>query len=210
MKMRATTAAAVAAGTSLLLCLVLGASVLGTYNSTISQEEGITATYRDSMLRYDQFWKTVSEAAQVPEKYKEDFREVMLAEVDARYEGKDPMMLFVQEKGASLDPGLYHKVQDLIEVGRESFTASQQVLNDRQRRYRTHLRTFPNNVILAQFDLPSELCVAGVDCGDFDPHADVDGDGKITVLDYKIVTSARTQQVFETGQENEPIFLFGK
>lgn len=195
-------------GATLLIVLMICGTLMSTYNSTVSQEEGIVATYRDSMLEYDAFWKKVSETAQVPKQYKADFREVMLAEVDARYKDKDPMMLFVTEKGASLSPELYKKVQDVIEAGRSSFTHSQQVLNDRQRRYRTHLKTFPNSLVVGGFDFPSELCTSGVDCGDFDPSEDIDHDGKITVLDFKIVTSTKTKQVFSSGEENQALDVF--
>ena len=192
-----------------VLLLALGGIAINTYNTTVSQEEGITAVYRDSMLEYDKFWKTVSETAQVPAQYKEDFREVMLAEVDARYEGKDPMMLFVQEKNASLSPDLYQQVQQVIEAGRIQFTESQQTLNDRQRRYRTHIKTFPNNLVVSFLGFPSEICVRG-SCGDYDPQSDIDGDGLITVMDYKIVTSGRTLEVFQSGKEDEPLDVFGQ
>lgn len=192
-----------------LLGLVFAGTAISTYNSTISQEEGITAVYRDSMLEYDRFWKTVSEQAQIPAKFKDDFREVMTAEMDARYKGKDPMLLFVEEKNASLSPDLYAQVQRTIEAGRQTFTESQQTLNDRQRRYRTHLKTFPNNMVTGFLGFPSEICVRG-QCGDYDPQVDIDHDGLITAMDYKIVTSGRTLDVFKSGREDEPINVFGQ
>jgi len=35
------------------------------------------------------------------------------------------------------------------------------------------------------------------------PTADTDGDGKITVFDYEIVTSDRTARAFETGRDDK-------
>lgn len=121
------TAALLAVGSLVLVFGIVCAGLsMSTYNSTLSQEEGITAVYRDSMLEYDRFWKTVSEMAQVPEQYRDDFRDVMVAQLDARYEGKDPMLLFIEEQaGATLDAALYTRVQETIEAGRLSFTESQ-------------------------------------------------------------------------------------
>lgn len=204
------TAALLAVGSLVLVFGIVCAGLsMSTYNSTLSQEEGITAVYRDSMLEYDRFWKTVSEMAQVPEQYRDDFRDVMVAQLDARYEGKDPMLLFIEEQaGATLDATLYTRVQETIEAGRLSFTESQRTLNDRQRRYRTHIKSFPTNILVGWFGYPTELCTVG-DCGEYDPQDDVDRDGLVTVMDYRIITSSRTLEVFQTGREDEPLNVFG-
>jgi hypothetical protein len=195
------------------LTLVIGGGTLamvgvGAYNNIIKQEKGITAVYRGSMLEYDKFWKTVSETAQVPDRYKDDFKDVLLSATEARYEGKDPMMNWIQEQNPALDATLYAQVQRVIETGRQDFTVSQTTLVDRQRKYDESLSVFPNSLFASWVGFPSELCSPGT-CTEYQPQEDIDHDGLITVMDYRIVTSAKTKNTFATGEENEPVNVFG-
>ena len=51
-------------------------SAFGWYDSAVSMETSVKAQYHDNQNRYDSFWKSVQEVAQVQDKYKEDFKEV--------------------------------------------------------------------------------------------------------------------------------------
>ena len=196
-------ALAIGLGTVGLLALLTAGSGISFYNEAVGQENSIVATYKDSQLQYDKFWKTVKETAQVTDAYKDDFKEVFLGSMDARYEGKDPAFSFIMESNPSLDPTLYLKVQNVIESGRADFTRSQTTLVDKQRRYETSIETFPNVVLAGFFDFPK------VQVGEYAPAEDIDFDGKTTVLDYRIVTSAKTIETFESGREDEPLDVFG-
>ena len=191
---------------SILAALFLAAlfAVLATYNSLNSQEKGIQATWRDSAVQYDAFWKKVKEVAQVPESYKDAFKEVILTTTEARYRDKDPAFLMITEANPQLDPSMYVQVQRVIEAGRNNFAQTQRTLVDRQRAFDTALSSFPNNVIAGMFGFPHEVN------GEFRPTKDLDGDGKYTVLDYSTVTSGKTQEVFSTGREDEALDVFGK
>ena len=190
--------------TLVLFGLVGGCSLISTYNGLTGQEQGVTATWRDSQVQYDNFWKKVKEVAQVPETYKDAFKEVFLASVQARYEGKDPAFLMLTESNPALDPSMYVQVQRVIESGRNEFAQTQRSLIDRQRAFSTNLATFPNNVLRGFLGFPHEVN------GDLRPAKDADGDGRYTVLDYPVVTSGKTQEVFTTGREDAPLDVFGK
>lgn len=187
-----------------MILLVGGCTASSTYNSLIGQEKGVSASWSNSQIVYDNFWKKVQEVAQVPESYKDAFKDVLLAPTEARYAGKDPAFLMITEANPQLDPSMYVKVQQVIEAGRNEFAQSQTTLRDRQRAYETNLSTFPNNLLAGVFGFPHEVN------GELRPAKDLDGDGKYTVLDYPIVTSDRTQQVFTTGRDNEALDVFGK
>lgn len=187
---------------TLAVALVCGGIVVGVNNNLVRQEVGITATWRDSQVQYDTFWKKVQETAQVPEHYKNDLKEIMLSTTEARYEGKDPALLLIAEANPALDPSMYVQVQRVIEAGRNDFAQTQRTLVDRQRVYSTLLKEFPGGFIAGTLGFPKEVV------GEYRPSEDMDGDGLKTVLDYKTVTSSKTQETFSTGLEEEPLNVF--
>lgn len=191
-------------GFTLIATLVAGAVALNKYNNLIAQERGIMAVYQDSQVSYDTFWKKVRETAQVPEKYKEGVKELLLDATKARYEGKDPALLLITEANPTLSPELYLKLQNMIEAGRNSFATTQRTLIDRQRVYATELTQLPMGPVAKFMGFPSEVM------GEYAPTTDLDGDGKKTVLDYRFITSEKTAEVFSTGKENAPINVFGE
>ncbi len=182
--------------------LVGGCTVMSTYNGLNAQEKGVRATWRDSQVWYDTFWKKVSETAQVTSQYKDDFKEVFLGSIEGRYAADRPVQ-FIMESNPSLSPDLYKQVQRVIESGRDDFAQTQRTLVDRQRAYETSLSSFPN-VLLANFmGFPHDII------GEDKPEKDLDGDGRYTVLDLPIVTSGKTQEVFKSGREDEALNVFG-
>jgi len=187
----------------IVLVSTMGVVMIGvSFNNTaVSQENGVVATYRDSQVWYDNFWKKVSETAQVTDKYKDDFKDVFLGSIEGRYENSKPTM-FIMESNPTLDPALYTKVQDVIEAGRNDFSQTQRTLVDRQREYNTTLQTFPNSAMAGFLGFPKEVQ------GELRPTTDTDGDGKFTVLDYPIVTSQKTKAVFQAGEDNAPLNVF--
>jgi hypothetical protein len=183
--------------------LVGGCGAVSLNNDLVSQEQGIKATWRDSQVQYDTFWKTVRETAQVTDKYKEDFREILHGAIEGRYDNQK-MVMFIMEQNPNLDSEAYTRLQQIIEAGRNDFARTQRTLVDRQRRYETDLSTFPNSFVAGWMGFPHEVN------GEYAPATDVDGDGRYTVLDYRTVTSTKTQEVFRTGREDQPLNVFGE
>ena len=189
-----------------VLFLIVSAGSCGAmsaYNGLNAQEKGVTAVWRDSQVQYDTFWKKVKETAQVTDNFKESFRDIFMGSVEKRYEGKDPAFLALQEANPNLSPDLWVQVQRVIESGRNDFAQTQRSLIDRQRRYETSLTDMPAAMYVGFFGFPREVS------GEYRPKTDTDGDGRYTVLDYKIVTSDKTQDAFSTGKD-EPLNVFGK
>ena len=189
---------------ALLIGLIIG--VVSFYSEGVGLQEGVVAQYRDNQNKYDSFWKSVTEVAQVPAQYKEDFKSIVLAETGAKFgpDGSQATMQWFKERNLVLPVEVYAKVQTVIEVGREDFKRGQQTLLDKQRRAKTQYkgawgrfaRTFGGDWLE---DIEGEA----------KPPKDLDGDGRYTVFDYDIVTSARTKAAFQTG-EDEPVNVFGK
>lgn len=189
------------------LCLLLllagtGCGFASTHNDLKKQENALVACFQNAMIEYDTYWKTISEQAQVTDAYKDAFLEAMQTAAAGRYEGKDPAMLVIQEANPNLSPEMYQQLQRTIEAGRQGFAQSQRNCLDRQRALKDRLVEWPESYVVEHMGFPSPIS------GQYAPKEDIDGDGKITVLDYRIVTSTKTEQTFATGHEEAPVDLF--
>lgn len=196
---------AIAGAALVILVIVSLFSGIGWYDEAVAKEEGVKAQYKDNQNEYDSFWKKVQETAQVPGKYKDDFKEVLVAETEAKFgdQGSQATMQWFQDRQINFSDQMYVKVQNLIESGRNDFKRGQTLLLDKQRIFSVYTKTFWGRMLGRFMDMPSVLH------GDLAPTKDVDGDGRLTVLDYTIVTSSKTKGIFATGEENEVVNVFG-
>lgn len=180
-----------------------GCGAIRVNNDLISQEKAIQANWRTAQVEYDTFWKTVKEQGQVADQYSEKFKDIFLGSIDGRYSADAPAM-FIMESNPTLSPDLFVQVQRSIEAGRAKFAQQQTNIADRIRRFDTDMSTAPNTFFVGMLGFPHELT------GEYAPSKDLDGDGLITVLDYPTITSAKTQEVFKSGREDEPLNVFSK
>lgn len=194
-----------AAAAVILTGLIVFFGMVGWYDDAVKLENTTAAQWQSNQNTYDAFWKTVREVAQVPEQYKEDFKQLLVQETQAKYgpEGSKATMQWFQDRHINLDASMYRKIQDVIESGRADFKRSQDTLLDKQRKTHDMMEGYWGGVFARHYDFPR------VQKGNYAPPKDVDGDGKLTVLDYPIVTSARTKQAFEKGEDDE-VDVFGK
>jgi hypothetical protein len=172
-------------GVIVLLLGVVACDVIVFNNRCVAAEKGIQAQYTQNQNNYDNYFKKLKEAVQIPEMYSDDLLELYQKAITARYgeEGSDAMFQWLREHNPTLDASVYKKVQDIIEAGRNSFEADQKMLIDKKRAYETSLETFPHSMIAPMLGFP-----------------------KINLDDYGIVTSDETEKVFKTGK-SDPIQL---
>jgi hypothetical protein len=194
---------AVIGGSALLLVVIAGITAVSFNNNCIGQETGLEATWEDSQVQYDKFWKTVREQAQITDKYADDFKAIFLGSIEGRYEGKDPAAQFLMESNPGLDSAMYQQLARTVEAGRNDFARTQRTLVDKKRGYKKTLQQFPGSLMASSFGFPRETT------GKYAPPRDADGDGTITVLDYETITSSKTQDVFQSGREDEALDVFG-
>lgn len=174
-------------------------SMVGWYDTANSLENATRAQWTSNQNGYDAFWKSVREVAQVPEQYKDDFKTVLVADTQARYgaDGSKAAFQWLQEHQINFDAGQYRKIQDVIESGRQDFKRSQNELADKQREVRDVTNSYWGGLMASHYGFPRTLSGAAA------PPRDADGDGRLTVLDYPIVTSARTEKAFQDGKDDE-------
>jgi hypothetical protein len=175
--------------TGAVLILGILGFILGYYgfSSTANQfENGIVAQYSENQNNFDNGWKSVKEAAQVPTQQADQLKGMYL-DVAQGLKSPGQLVLALGQFNPNMDQATYRKVQQLIESFHNSFAERQMELVARKQQYQNYLTVswggrFYNQ--LAHY-----------------PHIDM---GK-----YDIVTSQRTDDTFRTKKSDE-LNVFGK
>lgn len=163
-----------------LVGLGIAAWAIGVSNTYNKKYKTGKAAQQNSQVVFDNTWKKIAQDAQVTDQYKEGFREVYVEIADARYgndgeAGQQTLMKWIQESNPTLDASIYKTLMNTIEGSRNEFTMEQKKLIDIDRELQTMKVVFPQSLVLK--NKPD--------------------------LEIKLVTSAKTDEAFETGQEND-------
>lgn len=166
---------------ALFFAVMFGFGVLNFFNTSTTIIASYEAKIDANKADFDNTWKTISQVAQVPDKYKEDFQGVYQAYMEARQggnTGEGALLSFLTEAVPQYDAqALYSKVQTVVESKREAWTMRQKELRDLKREHDTLLRTFPG-VVYNLFVGHHELAAV-------------------------VITSTKTEKTFETGLDND-------
>jgi hypothetical protein len=166
------------------LFLVLGISftiwAIGLSNTYNKKFVTGKAFQQNCEIVFDNTWKKISAQANVTDQYKEGFKDIYVGIMNARYandstSGKQTLMKWIQESNPVFDASLYRTLMNTIEGSRNEFTMEQKKLVDIDRQLKAMKVTFPNSMILG---------------------------GKAD-LDIKLVTSAKTEEAYKTGKEDD-------
>jgi hypothetical protein len=138
------------------------------------------AAQNQTQVIFDNTWKTIRDQANVTDNYKDDFKEIYIGMMEGRYKndavaGQQSLMKWVQESNPTLDASIYKTLMNTIEGSRKEFTFQQEKLIDIDRQHKSLRATFPNTLII----------------------------GGRPDLEIKLVTSAKTEEAFKTGQDND-------
>ena len=172
---------------ALVAVVVMGiASVVGFHNSEVGLRNAFNNKIEANTTDYDNMWKTISQVAQVPAQYRDDFKAVFVEYAEARNSGENSgsLMQWVQEAvPEDFDSSLYAKIQTVVEAQRGSWTTRQKELVALKQEHDNLIKKFPGVV-----------------------YAGILGR---TELELKLVTSTRTHNAFETGTDDD-VSLTGK
>ena len=168
-------------------------------------ENTIQTQYREDKNEYDSFWKSVAESSQVPAKYAADMEQLLTADTSGKYGegGSNALMLWAADRNITLDSGTYVQLQRTIETGRNKFERAQRTLLAKQESLRNLRDTTWSGALFGG------LVELRAQTGKDRPTEDDDGDGRLTVLDYMIMTSDKTETAFKTGKA-DALDVFGK
>jgi len=143
-------------------------------------EKQLDAVWVDNQNVLAQYTLKVQEAAQIPEIYKNDLKEVVSAALQGRYgpDGSKGVFQWLKEANIPFDNAVYTKMMQIIEAGRNDFQKEQTRMIDVKRSYETELGYVWRGFWLRQAGYP-----------------------KLDLAKYKPVLAADTAKAFELGQQ---------
>jgi hypothetical protein len=147
-------------------------------NDEVGLRNQIIAQQKANENIYDKTWKTISQKAQISDKYKADFKDVYATIMNERYEGEEkgsPLFKFIKEHNPQFSVELYKDLGDAIESNRAEFMIAQNRLIDISREHNNLLGKFPGSWFLSG----------------------------IQKVEIKIVTSTKTEKAFSTGKDDD-------
>lgn len=167
----------VVVGLLAIIGLTVGVYGVNTSNYEIDLRNQAEAQYEVNKSYADKMWKTIQQQAEVSNEYKDAFMEIYPELIAGRYstERGGALMSWITEANPDFDVSLYGKLMNTIEAQREGFFNEQKKLISIMKQHEDLREKFP-----------SALFVGGRE-----------------KLDYPIVTSKETEEIFETGQEND-------
>lgn len=173
-------------GVLVFMGVSLAMGYIGFQNTCNDFEIQIKAQYTDNQNVYDNDFKEVLEKSQVPKMYTNQLRELYREAMTDRYgeAGSQALFQFIQEQNPALDSAIFVQIQQSIESFRKRFQQAQTELVSRKQAYDRYTKATTSGRF---YNL-------------------VGGYPKIDMEQYAIVTSDRTQGVFQTKRD-EPLKL---
>jgi hypothetical protein len=167
-------------GVAATVAIICGTSYVVSYNSANRLEKSVEAAAENNKNILAQYGNKIAEAAQIPDMQRDDLIAVTTAAIEGRYgkDGSKALFQMITEQNPQLDPTLYVQLQQMIEAGRNDFTFAQTELVEKTRIYETQLGSFWTGTWM-----------------------NVAGYPKIDLEDYKIVSTVRADEAFETKIE---------
>ena len=159
-----------------LVAVILGGMLWGQYTTMVSLDEKIKSKDVANQSEYDNMWKSFKETAQVTSKQAADIKAAYLDLITGRYQDSNLLFKTVKEDNPKMDTSLYNKLMDNITAGRKTFNNCQKQISDIVGEYNQYLRSHPLVYIL--------------------------GFKEKDARSY-IITSARTDNAYKTGQDEE-------
>ncbi len=167
-------------GLVVTVSLIVVVSYISAANYGNRAEKQLDAVWVDNQNVLAQYTLKVQEAAQIPEIYKNDLKEVVAAALQGRYgpDGSKGVFQWLKEANIPFDNAVYTKMMQIIEAGRNDFQKEQTRMIDVKRSYETELGYVWRGFWLRQAGYP-----------------------KLDLAKYKPVLAADTAKAFELGQQ---------
>jgi len=162
----------------LLVIVGIGAAVtfIGYNNTEVELRNQFGAQQEKCKSYFDKMWKIIKQKANIAEEYKDAFSEVYVKMMDARYkQGSGAMMQWIKEQNPTLDSGVYRDLGNTIEAQRDGYHRENTILLDVKRQHDNLRQKFPSSLVC----------------------------GSAAELKAIIVTSGKTTESFETGEDND-------
>lgn len=166
----------------LSLVLIFTGMYASANNSEVTLRAQFNAQVATNKSSFDRKWKVLAAEAQIPDRYYDQLKQIWMGALEKAAEGGGGNLAtsLTLPQNIQVSPELYTKLMSSIEENYESFHQDQRRL--------TAIKA-EHDSVLGRF--PSSLFVGGR-----------------PALELKLVTSAKTEQAFETGEDNSDPRLF--
>lgn len=148
------------------------------HNQEVQLRNKIVAKQVENRSNFDNMWKKIKQTSNVSDKYKDGFKEVLVAYTENRKDlSENLLMKWGNEAVPTFDNTMYKQLNNIIVSSRNDFTLHQKELIDLKREYDNLVNVFPNSLYFKAMHTPK--------------------------LEIKVVTSTKTENAFDTCLENE-------
>ena len=170
----------------IVLIIVAATSYISANNYGAGIEAQLNAEYDNNQNILAQGQQKVLEAAQVPAMYKDDFKELIAADIQGRYgpNGSQATFQWLKERELNVDAQLYRKIQQLVESYRDEFKNSQTKMIDVRRQYEAEQGLFWRGMWLRIAGFP-----------------------KVDMTKFKPIVTDAVQDIYKKGKESGPMKL---
>lgn len=135
----------------LVLALIFTTWYFSVNNRDATLRQDIAAEQDNSKIIYDEMWKVIKEQAQVPDAYKDDFKNVWKEIVNGNSgQVKSLFSAYVTRFNPQFDSRLHLKLMSTIEHKRKEFTQAQRKLRDKKREHDVFRTKMPMNSALGR------------------------------------------------------------
>lgn len=166
-----------------LFIVFVAVSYMNYSNQEITIRKQVDAQQKNVQVVFDATWKIIQQKAEVSDQYKEAFAKIYPEIMAGRYGNArgGALMSWITEANPNFDVSLYKDLSNAIEGQRTNFANEQKRLLDMKKEHDTLCELFPGSLFLKSR----------------------------TDIKIEIVTSAKTDESFKTGQDND-VTLFKK
>lgn len=168
------------AGVCLITLICLVGYVVGTLNTETGLKNQVYAQIKVNQTNYDTMWKIISQKAEISDKYKQTFAEIYPELISGRYKTGGSLLKFITESNPNFDTSLLNQLSNAVEQYRVGFKLAQDKLIDLNLQHTNLIQKFPSGFVCTTF-----------------------GRSEIPESDVVIVTSGKTKEVFEKGQDDD-------
>lgn len=167
----------------IVLLGILGWTIFESYRSVYDRNVNLKNDFKaqkDVVAgNYDKMWKVLRDQAQLTEEHADKFKEIYADIIGGRYsDGQGSLMMWVTEQNPQFDQGNYAALMQNIEALRTEFETEQKKVIAIMQQHNNLREEFWSSIWL----------------------------GDEPALEYTMITSTKTQNVVETGQDDDALF----
>ena len=133
----------------LAVVVVLGLYAMTFHNGMVSVKNQIKAAHENNQQVYSSIRIQIEQSGGVANEYSNKVIEALKVGMTGRYgpKGSQASMQWIREQNPNIDPSVYKKIQQIVEVSYSRFEANQTTLIDKGRIFQDKLEKVPGSIL---------------------------------------------------------------